>query len=225
MKTGCPTKKKLTRAFEGRLSTRAQFRLLDHIYACPCCKPEFDALRQVWSQSRELLSPLENIDWSEASRRRLCQLASQEAQGIRGPRQGSVSFWKTAFPAISAALGLIILISAVLFHKGPGKEAGERTSRPWQIELLQPKGSARRASLVFRWQLLRGAESYRLEIFDKRLDLVYEHSGIVSDSMVLPAQTALGLKKGEVYFWRIKAVLNNDQIIESDFSKLILKDD
>ena len=225
MKTGCPTKKKLTRAFEGRLSTRAQFRLLDHIYGCSRCKPEFDALRQVWSQSRELLSPLENIDWSEASRRRLCQLASQEAQGIRGPRQGRVSFWKAAFPAVSAALGLIILISAVLFHKGPGKEAGERSFLPWQIDLLQPKGSALRASLVFRWHPLRRAESYGLEVFDKGLDLVYERSGIAEESIVFPVQTALGLKKGEVYFWRIKATLKDNQVIESDFSKFILKDD
>jgi hypothetical protein len=130
-----------------------------------------------------------------------------------------------ALPAISAALGLIILISAVLFYKGPRKEAGERSFLPWQIELLQPKGSAQTSRLVFRWQPLRGAESYSLEVFDKGLDLAYERSGIVEESIVLPVQIALGLKKGEVYFWRIKAVLSNDQVVESDFSKFILKDD
>jgi hypothetical protein len=225
MKRGCPGKRKLVRAFTGGLSRRATFKLLDHVYGCPACRAEFDALSQLWRQSREALAPLTGVELSADARGRLGRPAGREGREIRFAGRRSPSLKKMAFPAVSTAFGLIIIAMAVFFLRGPRQDVGERASLPWEIELFEPELGGGAKDLVFRWEHLQGAESYSLEVFDKGLDPVYERSGITGESYILPPDVTPGLKKGEVYFWRIKAFLADDRVIESDFSKLVLKDD
>lgn len=70
---------------------------------------------------------------------------------------------------------------------------------------------------VFKWESLRGVESYRVYVSDSR-------SRKVADSGLLPRtetqwSSSLPLKRGEVYSWTVGAVVNGEEIISPSASE------
>lgn len=70
---------------------------------------------------------------------------------------------------------------------------------------------------VFKWESMRGAESYRVYVSDSR-------SRKVADSGLLPRtetqwSSSLPLKRGEVYSWTVGAVVNGEEIVSPSASE------
>ena len=70
---------------------------------------------------------------------------------------------------------------------------------------------------VFKWENMRGAESYRVYVSDSR-------SRKVADSGLLPRtetqwSSSLPLKRGEVYSWTVGAVVNGEEIVSPSASE------
>jgi len=70
---------------------------------------------------------------------------------------------------------------------------------------------------VFKWESLRGAESYRVYVSDSR-------SRKVADSGLLPRtetqwSSSLLLKRGQVYSWTVGAVVNGEEIVSPSASE------
>ena len=79
------------------------------------------------------------------------------------------------------------------------------------------------AALRFMWTRHEDAGTYRLEIYDRGLEPVFESSPLVAEKYDLPADALVSFKKGEVYFWKVVAALKDNQTIESEFTKFILQ--
>ncbi len=115
-------------------------------------------------------------------------------------------------------LSLLVIIPSV---RTGGPENLERSGLPAEFELLQPKGAAPLSNLSFRWKSRPGVRSYRLEIYDRDLEPVYQSGPLAADGCSLPEQTRESMRKGRVYFWKIVATREDDQPVESEFAKFI----
>ncbi|MEW5901003.1 MAG: hypothetical protein AB1715_06025 [Acidobacteriota bacterium] len=216
----------LIRAFSDRLPVEKQFKLLDHVFSCSCCRVEFLALKEVWVESRELAAALGELAADEGTKERLKDLASREIQRLKeasGKRYPA--FWRrTIRPAVAMAGALLLLVAVIFLLRGPRETALERTSLPWRMDLIEPKGEVAGAELAFRWTSPTGVQSYRLEIFDRGLERIYESDLLAAPIHILPEKGRLHLRPGEVYFWKIVALFDGDQSLESDFAKFVIRE-
>ena len=67
------------------------------------------------------------------------------------------------------------------------------------------------------------ARTYRLEIYDRTLEPVYQSAPLTQDRIALPAGPLSSLERGAVYFWKVVVTLENGQTIESEFAAFTLQ--
>ena len=94
--------------------------------------------------------------------------------------------------------------------RGEGNQSSFKLLSPTRIVVSDDRP-------VFKWESLRGAESYRVYVSDSR-------SRKVADSGLLPRtetqwSSSLLLKRGEVYSWTVGAVVNGEEIVSPSASE------
>ncbi|HWS90106.1 MAG TPA: hypothetical protein VN282_24265 [Pyrinomonadaceae bacterium] len=62
---------------------------------------------------------------------------------------------------------------------------------------------------LFRWGALRGATSYAVAVFDRRLNMVARSGPLAATEWTPPSQ----LPRGEVYLWQVTAVLDGKEVV------------
>jgi hypothetical protein len=226
-KKACPEKDTIIKAFLDEISLEEKFRLLDHVFSCPECRIQFIGVKAVWSKSGKILGNLETIPGTEDIRENFRKLSKQELRNLKS--QGQIKnkilhSWRK-IPVAVAVVGIIAFVTIFLISRGPKETGIERKIFQWQIELLQPKGEIIEPELVFQWTHLKEAKNYRLEIFDKELEILYASDPIPGNQFTLPGHVFLSFRRGEIYFWKVTALLGPNQEIESDFSKFKIKKD
>ncbi len=222
---GCTERTAVIELFFGKKSVEEKAKLLTHIIACAECLPLLGAAQELSTQGDAILKKLEHTDWEKLDVRSLKRQARAELQSLRAQRKARKSGFLPILriPAIVATACALLLISVLWLVRAPRTEDRERSPGEWQVLLLEPRGEARLGSLVFEWTLLKGAQSYTLEIFDKLLNLVYQSVPLTQGNFTLPEGLSRGLERSEVYFWKVSAHLEDHQSIESEFGKFRIK--
>jgi hypothetical protein len=222
----CPSRGAFIRFFEGRAPERKGRKLLAHLLFCPECLAVFRAAEDIRSRSPEALRGLEGLEaHGDEARSRLQSLARREIILLRKSRRTkkpSALRW-LGVPAAGTAAALFILLVIIPNVTTRRMSGLERTASPREIGLLRPKGTVPGPGLIFEWTPRPGVLSYRLEILDRGLEPVYQSGPLSSGPYALPAGAAALIRDSEVYFWKIVAVKEDNQAIESEFARFTLQ--
>jgi hypothetical protein len=220
-RSGCSEKDALIKVFLEDTKIEEKFRLLDHIFTCPSCSSVFNEVREVWAKENGILNKLERIDLSEENIEILKRFSKQEIKKLKSQAgwKKSVFFKPRSIPVAAAGIIIVIVFSVFLLLKDNREIEIERKVGQLEIQLIDPKGDIHNSFLVFCWTPIKEADSYTLEIFDRELGMFYRTYKIKSESFVLPEEIFEQLKKGMTYFWKVTAVMENNQGIESKFTK------
>jgi hypothetical protein len=222
----CPSKDKIIRFFEKTVPERERRNVLAHVLSCPECRTVFKAAKEIQSQSQGILCGLDGLDLhSREARNRLRKKARQEIlllRRSRRPKRRNSLRW-IGVPAVGAALALFIVF-VIVPNIGTRRTSGlERNVSPLEIGLLRPRGTIPASALSFKWTRRPEVQSYRLEIYDRSLEPVYQSGPLSSDTFSPPEDAAALIRKNEVYFWKIVAAFKDSQTIQSEFAKFILQ--
>ena len=220
-RSGCSEKDALIKVFLEDTKIEEKFRLLDHIFTCQSCNSVFDEAREVWAKENAILNELDRMDLSEEDMEILKRFSKQEIKKLKSQAgwKKRMFFKPRSIPAVAAGIIIVTVFSLFLLLKDNRKIELERRVGQLEIQLIEPKGDIHNSFMVFNWTPIKGAESYTLEIFDRRLGMFYRTYKIKSESFVLPEEIFEQLKKGMTYFWKVTAVMENKQGIESKFTK------
>ncbi len=208
-RSGCPSLENLFLSMEPDASRRLKNRVADHLGRCPACFEEFQFLRPVYARKQQTLG--------EISR---CLFSGPEVPAfhIRIRRRRSVGILRVGVPVLLAILAALTII---LKFEGPRSSsfppAAERGAFPRSLNLLVPlEGQMLDVEQPeFRWDHVRGADSYRFELYDETLTLVWESPELFEPVVVLPPETAAVLKKGKKYFWMVGSKNSDGTRLES----------
>lgn len=222
----CPSKDEIIRFFEETATEGDGRRLLAHVLSCPECQAVFEAAQEIRSQSPGILSGLDGLDLrGRETRNRLREEARREILSLRRgrrPKRRKAFRW-IGVPAVGAALALLAMFVIVPNIRTHRPSALERNVSPLEIGLLRPRGTIPASALNFQWTRQPEARSYRLEIYDRTLEPVYQSGPLSADAFSLPGDAAALIRKNEVYFWKIVAAFKDSQTIQSGFAKFILQ--
>ncbi len=211
--------------FLGDKSAEKRFELKRHIDSCPECRPLFAAAEEMWAEGAAILKSLEGADWGSLDRRSLSRRAEAELRTLKARRKSARRTFLVGWriPAAVAMACALLAVIAVLFLRTPQAAVGERSADEWQVLLVTPRGETAPVDLIFEWSALSGARSYFLEIFDRWLNPVYRSASLIRRKFTLPADVSQRLERSVSYFWKVTAVLEGRQTIESEFEKFSLK--
>jgi hypothetical protein len=220
----CPSKNTIIRLLEEQVTDAEGWKHLAHVATCPICLTVFEAAKEIRSQSDKILRGLDGLDLkSRETQNRLRIMADQEIRLLRRGRR--MKRWNAfrwiGIPAAGAAMILLttfVIVPALRTHRG---SVVERNLSLLKIDLLQPKGTIPAAAFSFKWTSQPEIQSYRLEIYDQSLVLVYQSDPIHSDNFTLPANIMTKILKDKIYFWKIVGNLKDNQTIESEFARFI----
>jgi len=220
-------KKALTEVFMKETSVEEKYKLLDHIFSCPQCQTDFEAIKEVWKKGKDISNQLERIELSKQDTLYIKKFAKKEIKKLKSQKRkkGRLFLHRKSIPVVAAA-GTLILISAILtllIVKGPHQNEFQRRIGQWNIKLLEPHGEVEKSAITFSWFPVKEAKDYTLEILDRGLETIYISPEIKNESYILPRKIYNRLKKGEIYFWKITAFFQNNQKLESDLSKFKIK--
>lgn len=220
-KKHCHSKKIPVTVFLDETSEEEKSELLDHIFSCSKCFNEFIHLKEIWFKGGQILIGREEQNLSKEDVLRLRKLAAQEVSAIesrRSSRRGLVLLPKRL---VAVAGTMLIILSVALFIQfGRQNRSGlERRINETTFSVIAPWGKISEPVLKFRWEPQYRAKFYTLEILDITLDSFFKQEGIETTEYVLPERIYNRLMKGKTYFWKVTAVLENRQEIESEFAK------
>jgi hypothetical protein len=223
-KKGCHSKRISVAVFLDETPEEEKSELLDHIFSCSKCFDEFIHLKEIWSKGSQILMGREEQNLSRRDALRLKKLATREVRAIKSrghSRPGLLSHPKR----LAAAAGTIVVIVSVAFFIQFGRldRSGlERRINKTTFSVIAPWGKTGEPVLKFRWKPQSRAQNYTLEILDIALDPIFKQKGIETTEYVLPERIYDSLLEGKTYFWKVTAVLENRQEIESEFAKFII---
>ncbi len=226
MRRRCPSKGDIIRYFEGAAAEVQAKRLLAHVLSCPECMTVFEAAQEIRSQSGEILGGLEGFEErGREARERLRDRARREILLLRRRRRSRrrTSLRRLLIPAVGAAL---VLLTVWIIAPSSGTRLTsvlERDGSPLEIGLLRPRGAVPRSALTFEWTRRPEAQSYRLEIYDRELESVYQSGPLGGGAYPLSGDASALLRTNEAYFWKIVAISKDGRTIGSEFAKFVLQ--
>ena len=125
---------------------------------------------------------------------------------------------------ITATAIALILITAIsgyflIFSSRPDSIRGVS---PTFVQLIAPKTISPDSAPVFRWNEVIDADYYTFEFFDDTMKLMWTEDLLEGNQFILPAEKLTSLAPGSTHYWRITAVLENGERVESKLKELKL---
>lgn len=193
----CVDTSDLARCAMGELPRREREGVIDHAANCAGCAA---TLKQI-------------LDLSSQTGRAANDLAMIEARRTpRSSRHVEVSRKRLVYwPAAAVSLGLLLFAALVVFAPIIRNLTGTRGGTGAAIVLSYPKNGTDmpKAGLVFKWEGLSGARSYRVELFDRAFQLLWRSGDLNQTEMRLPDEIGRKLVPGEKYYWMVTALTEN----------------
>lgn len=232
----CPSDEALIASFSEEAEEGVKSGIIDHAAACPSCRRKFDFLRQTLDGVREIARDLDGISLSDQDAARLRELARDRIRVLKGKRpegrpSGFGIRWRLLFASGSfryaaAAAGLLtIVLAAVLVLRTPrGLEPDtERGRADRSIVLDVPKGEVGGDPLIFRWRPFPGALDYEVKLLDEELSDVWASERTPRTEVELPEMLFRTLERGNIYYWKVTARLEEGTARESDLQEFKLR--
>lgn len=219
----CRRRNAAVNVFLEETSNEYKFEFLDHIFSCPECSRDFDALLDIWRKDKELLAGLETVHLTKEQECRIRKMVTSELKKLdpmnQKPRKLTLFPLKTL---TAAAAILLIVLMTWFFFNNPEKGPMERTAPKRAFHVVEPMGRIDHDFLEFRWDSIKGARDYTLEILNQRLELLFRRQNIGQNKFLLPKEDFQRFQKGKIYFWKVTVYLKTNHKIESEFGKFIL---
>lgn len=219
----CKERNAVIKVFLDETGTEAKFKYLDHIFNCPQCSREFDALLEVWREEKSILKGIENKTLTKEQENRMRKTAVHELKKLK-PRTGPGKLLPISprkFLAAAAGIIAVVLISWFSFNT-PENIVVERNFQNSVFDVIEPMGPVANNFIVFRWDSIKGAKHYTLEILDQGLETFYRRPDITQNKFTLPEEIFIRLDNGKNYYWKITAELGTNRNIESELGKFTL---
>jgi len=219
---GCPSEESILRVFEKSLSPQKKEEIVDHVVKCAYCLREFElflALDRDESQAAKEITDFVGKRSRDANPPR----KKPKIWGfISGSGDQRRSLWRIATVSLVLLIitGLFLISVKLILKPSLDEERGKLRD---QVRLISPsQGQAGTLPLVFRWQKVREAELYQLEIFDASLSPLWKSPQISVLFYELPSKVAEAVEENKVYFWMVTAFLPNGIKRESPLERFIL---
>jgi len=148
----CQEKNALIKAFMEETGIQERYRLFDHIFSCPQCNADFDAVKEVWKKGKNLASKLDGKEFLIKNVPQLKEIAVQEIKKLQAQRKRGKVFLPYVKRIPVAIAGVALLVFAVLtlvVFKGSEVSEFQRRIDQWHIKLLEPRGEVERSSIIF----------------------------------------------------------------------------
>jgi hypothetical protein len=209
----CPSGESFVRYISGELGEYEEGRLLEHAARCPNCQLRLNALTSLQNELKA-----RKKDLSEAALSSQDQIAFRRmarAQARAGRRKGPTVIPRMIRAGGILAAGLILVIAGYrLFVKISAPEPVMRGSGREEIRLHQPEGRISDAPKIFSWSKVKDSDSYRLDIIDDDLNLVFS-TGLAGTRLHLPEDVRQRLEHQKSYLWTVSAYDEDDQELAS----------
>lgn len=208
----CPSPQKIVRLMRSGSSDKEATEIIDHITRCRSCFSEFEFVRDVVRQEKEILPEFGRLFLSMA----------------KGPAQRKEPGWRAFMPRLrwAAALFLVgvIIMAAITLKPGLFRPSEKYRSLPRAgVELTEPAGEkVIRSRLAFKWERVQNSRHYIVELFDQALAPVWRSDAITEESAAPPREVADSLEAGRPYFWMATAVLADGERVSSPLEKIVL---
>ena len=235
------THDQLIASVENRTPATEEFEVERHLSLCPACREDAAALLEL----RQRLTPQARTRWwipaAIAAALIVGTLLWRRPTPVPTPASTRLEL-SAAFSAEERALVQQALNDGALsfgqlpaeLQAAPGTLLG--TPAPESFALVEPVGAIVYSDRpVFRWQLLPGAVSYRVEIYDANFQLLSSSPMVTGDSW----KATTPLPRGVAYRWQVTASKSGStvtapappapearfQVLDSDTAKRIARAD
>jgi hypothetical protein len=213
MPRSCPEKETFLRAFMGEMASEERKNFMDHISLCSTCRSMFEAMTQLQAELKAREKAVEDREVSAAEMGELKRLAKRHVREMSG---------KKAFPILRPfSVSTVVLAAAVLVFLGyvllTGDHFSDQTLRGTpqeEFRLIQPEGKLAGVPSVFMWTDVKGRDSFRIEIIDDELNILYQ-GGPPDTRLEIPSEVKQKIVKGKVYLWTVEAYNDNHNILAS----------
>ena len=220
----CPPTKEIISLFRSKLSEKQKSKIIDHIANCYFCSQEFEFILQTLRQEKKLRDEIRKLLLSKKEALLNKQGSKKKNNDLRKkliPFFPHLS-WKSASLFMGVTVIISVLFALIFFHNHEKK--AYRGQYFTSIKLIEPvKGKYQKSLLVFRWEEIKGAEYYILELFDETLLAIWESKKIFNAHTVLPKKIGNSLAENKFYFWMLTAYFPDGKKLESRIENFILK--
>ena len=234
------THDQLIASVEHRTSAADEFEVERHLSSCAGCREDAAALLEL---RQRLMPPVRGRWWIPAAVAAALIVGFLLWHPTSAPKpETSRLEFSADFSAADRALVQQALNDGTLpfaslpadLQAEPGSLLG--TPAPESFALVDPLGAVVYSDRpVFRWQLLPGAVSYRVEIYDANFQLIYSSPMVAGDSW----KATSPLPRGALYRWQVTASKSGStvtapappapearfQVLDSDTAKRIARAD
>lgn len=234
----CPGTGVSVRALMRELTPDEEKAFFDHLLGCLACAEEFNVVSQIALETEADWRELDNLKLSDSDLEVVQRTAEEKVKRLTLrrvdverktlPRPKTLpAFFRhlpRMIPVTAGVLAVILGIWLVFFSsRQPSSDWDvERAGYAPQLVLLSPKGTV--ASLpVFRWAPYPGAEEYRLEILNTRLETEFRWDHLKEPSFPPPKKAWARIKTGRTYYWKISALDRNGRILEQNIQSFSLR--
>jgi hypothetical protein len=121
------------------------------------------------------------------------------------------------------AAGIFVVAALIVSVPKLLDRSGTRGAPEAGIVLVSPlKAEPAPDGLDFRWQGLAGTDHYTVEVFDRTFRLVWRSGWVTGTETRLQAETARLIVPGEAYYWKVTAVTNGRQEVQSKLAEFLV---
>lgn len=192
---------------DGLLDTEARRRAADHLEGCGRCRAEV----LLYCDFRSAEARPEEAAALEQIQARLNSSMRAMLAGDAPPRRNWTAWrWHWPRPALAAAAALTIAAGISLYFRpgGPPRVdptgVGEGVLRSAVIALVSPVATVADAPREFRWEPVRNATRYRIELTELDRTLIWS-SEVNQASIVVPEAIERRLRGRTSYQWHVEA--------------------
>jgi len=118
---------------------------------------------------------------------------------------------------------MFVIASLVIVVRESGRP-GDIRATPSSILLIQPDAKHPASfPLIFKWEGVKGAETYILELYDETLLPIWKSPDLLSPQLTMPEDLAGRLQLNKLYFWMITAYHKKEKLAESELTQFIVR--
>lgn len=206
----CPTIDRLAQCVLADIPARERSEIVGHAANCAACAAALKDLLDVSAETDRVAS----------------EITRSPGRGPSGESRGARAFWGrlAGKPAVAVMAGILVLAAMTFSVWKLLDRPGTRGGPEARLLLVSPVGgSLSRGGLEFKWQGLAGADFYRVELFDKSLQLVWRSGKVSGNDVRPPDGVGEGLNAGQPYYWMVTAVTVDRLEIKSKLAEFSVK--
>ena len=229
---GCPDVEEITRSFSAEMSENEKIHIIDHISSCGKCYKNFEIVRQILKESKNLADQFVGVSLSETEIRELKRKAQDRTYELEKKERvrkqaGFIKTFirlfqnKSAIKYAAVVTGIFIIALAAFFvSKIPQnlQESEIRGEKQEGIRLISPKGDLRERPTRFQWEAVPGAKEYQVVLLDSELTRLWESEKTESQEIPFPPGIQIGLKK-KIYYWKLVCYMEGGTKTQSELQE------